>query len=224
MYWQELNDKRINQLKEWLQYKSIIVIGNSIKMMQYDYGKLIDSYDVVVRLGKGLPDEPLYPLLGSKTSIWFSGMLRAGLYNKANCKWKILTPSTKAIYDRDIFIPINKALLSEDFQPYRHYFWSDSLEETANYWSTLGFNKDNRPSQGIICCDFLARRVGVSFDVLGFDFFTEVINVNGKDYTSWHLPLKVGAVSDHAHSAVIEKDVMKKMIDNNGVRLLPYRD
>ena len=224
MFWQELNDKRVNQLKEWIQGKSVIVVGNSIKMLQAEYGKLINSYDVVVRLGKGLADPPLYPLIGSKTSIWFSGMLRAGLYDRVDCKWKILTPSTKTIYDNDLFIPVNKALFKEDFQPYRHYFWSDNLQATAEYWSNLGFNKDTRPSQGIICCDFLARKVDVSFDVIGFDFFTEKLTVDGKEYTSWHLPKKVGAVDDYAHGAAIEKHIMEQMIQNNGVRLLPYKN
>lgn len=225
MYWDELNRKRVGQLRDWLYNKSVIVVGNSVRMMSAEYGDLIDSYDVVVRLGKGLTEPKIYKNIGSKTDIWFSGMLRAGLYHKVDCKWKILTPSTKTVYDSDPFIPINKALFNSDFQPYRHYFWSSNIENTRNFWTDMGFDKDTRPSQGIICCDFLARIVKhQTFDVLGFDFFTEKLILNDKVYTSWHLPNKVGPPDDLAHGAELEKNIMTALINRYNIRLLSYQN
>ena len=225
MYWSELNRKRVGQLRDWLSDKSIIVVGNSVKMLSNDYGDIIDSYDVVVRLGKGLTEPNLYKNIGTKTDIWFSGMLRAGLYNRVDCKWKILTPSTKTIYDTDPFIPVNKALFNDDFHPYKHYFWSDSVENTRNFWMKMGFDKDTRPSQGIICCDFLARIVKKqTFDIIGFDFFTEKIIINDKEYTSWHLPNKVGPPDNVAHGVKREKNIMGILTSKYDIRLLPYKE
>jgi hypothetical protein len=226
MYWHELNQKRIAQLRHWLKGKRLIIVGNSIKMLSSEYGELIDSYDVVVRLGKGLPNPNIIKLIGSKTNIWFSGMLRAGIYNRVDCKWKILTPSTSATFDdHNVFIPVNKALFKEDFQPYKHYIWTDSVEETKKYWSAFGFDKDNRPSQGIICCDFFSRRVFHNeIDVIGFDCFSENNIIDGVKHTSWHLPIKTGSANEIPHSVELEKKAMGVLINNYKFRMLPYNN
>ncbi len=225
MYWSELNNKRVSQLRSWMQNKSVIVVGNSVKMLSAEYGSLIDGYDVVVRLGKGIPEPNIYNNIGSKTDVWFSGMLRAGLYNKIDCKWKILTPSTKSLYDTDFYIPVNKALFNDDFQPYRDYFWSDSIYNTKDFWLSMGFSKDVRPSQGIVCCDFLARIVKhQSFDIIGFDFFTEKAIINDRVYTSWHLPNKVGPPDELAHGADLERSIIDILTSKYNIRLLPYKD
>lgn len=224
MYWHELNEKRIAQLRSWLRNKRLIIVGNSVKLLEDDYGDLIDSYDVVVRIGKGLPDITRWAMIGQKTDIWFTGMLRAGLYTQVDCAWKIITPSTNSTYDdKTPFIPINKVLFNPDFQPYRDYIWSDSIEGTKIYWRACGFNKETRPSQGIICSDFFARRVGhKNIDIIGFDFFTESKTVNGIDYKSWHFPIKSGP--EIPHKSDFERNVIVRLSNDYGLRLLPYNN
>lgn len=224
MFWQELNTKRTLQLKEYLTNKRTIVVGNSVKMMEHHYGDLIDSYDVVVRLGKGITEPSLYKNIGTKTHVWFSGMLRAGLHSRVDCRWKILTLSSSSVMDpHTLFVPVNKALLQEDFQPYKHYFWADSLEGTRARWSSLGFDKDTRPSQGLVCVDFLCRLVEhTAFDVIGFDFFTAKLELNGVEYTSWHLPKKSSVDPQLAHDNQLEKQTMLALQAQYGFELLPY--
>lgn len=224
MYWHDLNEKRIQQLRNWLQGKRLLIVGNSVKLLHSECGQLIDSYDAVVRIGKGLPSPKLENKLGNKMDIWFSGMLRAGLYSRVNCQWKILTPSTSSTYDDSaLFIPTNKALFSTNFQPYKHYFWSDSVESTKAFWSLLGFTKDVRPSQGIICVDFFARRVKhTNIDIIGFDFFTETINIGGVEYNSWHMPSRITA-NETAHNGSIERHIVEALVENSLVNLLEYK-
>lgn len=224
MYWHDLNQKRIEQLRGWLKGKRLLIVGNSVRMLDAHYGDLIDGYDTVVRIGKGLTDPTLHRVLGAKTDIWFSGMLRAGMHHKVVCDWKILTPSTSSTYDdTTLFIPVNKALFSTDFQPYKHYFWSDSIEGTKQYWIKLGFNRDVRPSQGIICIDFFARRVRHdSIDIIGFDFFTEAININGVQHSSWHLPLKTNP-NESPHDGNLEKRFVDFLVKKSHVNIIDYR-
>ena len=224
MFWQELNNKRTRQLQQWLQNKSVIVVGNSVRMMEQEYGELIDSYDVVVRLGKGLTEPRLYANIGSKTHVWFSGMLRAGMYKHVDCPWKILTLSSSSMFDPHTpFVPLNKVLFQDDFQPYRNYFWAESIEGTRQHWIGLGFDKDNRPSQGLICVDWLCRLVQhTSFDVIGFDFFEAKITVNNTEYTSWHMPRKVTTEQEVAHSNQLEKQTMHSLQHKYGFKLLSY--
>ena len=224
MFCDQLNHKRTQQFKQWLGNKSVIVVGNSIHLMNGAYGKLVDSYDVVVRLGKGIVDPTLYACLGTKTHVWFSGMFRAHLHHKVQCKWKILTISSRSVFENDNgFVAINKVLLDNNFQPYRDYFWADSIPDTAQHWSSLGFNKDVRPSQGLVCCDFLTRKVEhTNIHILGFDFFTHNMEFDGKKYTSWHLPEKAGAVQELAHDTELEKNTMQKLIRDYGIVHLPY--
>jgi len=223
MYWHELNEKRIGQLRTWLKDKKLIIVGNSIKLMESEYGQLIDSYGAVCRLGKGLTKPALGTTIGQRTDIWFSGMLRAGLYNKVNCGWKILTLSTAPTFDMTTpFVPINKALFQEDFQVYRDYFWSDGLEETRTYWSSLGFDSEIRPSQGLVCVDFFTRKVGHdSIDIIGFDFFSEKIVINGVSHSSWHMPTNV-VPGSLPHGKDIERDTMLLLKEKNNFNIIPY--
>ena len=43
------------QILEILENKNIILVGNSIEIMNYEKGEFIDSHDVVIRMGKGIP-------------------------------------------------------------------------------------------------------------------------------------------------------------------------
>lgn len=224
MYWHELNEKRIAQLKSSIAGKKVIIVGNSIKLLEHQYGKFIDSYDIVVRIGKGIPQPDNYKIVGRKTDVWFSGMFRASLYKQVSCKWKILTPSCSSLFELHTpFIPINKALFNSDFQPYRDYFWSDSIEQTNTYWRAYGFDKDSRPSQGVICCDFFSRRLLHNHvDVIGFDFFTNIKQVDGIDYSSWHFPKKI--TDEVPHKSDLEKNAIYTIAENYNLSLIPYND
>ena len=67
----------MDRLIRELENKNVILVGNSVEILQFEHGDWIDSHDVVVRFGKGLPTEDKYKSIGSRTDIWVSGYLRS---------------------------------------------------------------------------------------------------------------------------------------------------
>ena len=62
--------------------KRVIIVGNSVEMMKYEYGDFIDSFDIVVHLGAAISrGEEYHKNLGSRTDIWSTGTFRLHCYN-----------------------------------------------------------------------------------------------------------------------------------------------
>jgi hypothetical protein len=49
-----------------VENKDVILVGNSVEILQYNNGELIDSYDTVVRFGKGFPTPPIEHAIGCR--------------------------------------------------------------------------------------------------------------------------------------------------------------
>ena len=66
-----------------LANKNLILVGNSVEILHYQHGKFIDSHDVVMRMGRGLPNpnslEDHSKSIGTKTDVWITGFLRANM-------------------------------------------------------------------------------------------------------------------------------------------------
>ena len=60
-----------------------IIISNSRSILKKEYGKLIDNFDVVIRLNKCVTDG-YEKYIGSKTDIWSASKLYLGAV--PNCK------------------------------------------------------------------------------------------------------------------------------------------
>ena len=58
-----------------LENKNVVLVGNSVEILNYKKGEFIDSHDVVIRMGKGLPREKHLLQLGTKVDIWATGFL-----------------------------------------------------------------------------------------------------------------------------------------------------
>ena len=41
------------QIKDYCKDKKIIIVGNSSRILQGNYGRLIDGYQIIVRLNRG---------------------------------------------------------------------------------------------------------------------------------------------------------------------------
>ena len=88
--WHNIHDN-ILYSNEWKQIykklqkeKRLILVGNSVEILQYQYGDYIESFDTVVRFGRGMPYD--YPSsLGSRTDIWVTGFLRMNCAKFFNC-------------------------------------------------------------------------------------------------------------------------------------------
>jgi len=59
----------LEELKKYCEGKKIIIVGNSSRILNDNYKKLIDNYEIVVRINKGyLHRQNLYSdKIGSKT-------------------------------------------------------------------------------------------------------------------------------------------------------------
>ena len=69
----------LKELQHYCAGKEIIIVGNSSRILNNNYGKLIDNYDIVVRINKGyLHRQNLYSdKIGNKTHILSLGLKSA---------------------------------------------------------------------------------------------------------------------------------------------------
>ena len=65
-------------LQQLIENKNILLVGNSVEILHHDYGSIIESYDVIVRFGRGMPSTSNRNSIGSRTDVWVSGLLRKG--------------------------------------------------------------------------------------------------------------------------------------------------
>ena len=60
-----------------LKNKNIVLVGNSVEILNYEKGEFIDSHDIVIRMGRGVPRPRHYEAIGKRTDLWATGFLRA---------------------------------------------------------------------------------------------------------------------------------------------------
>ena len=68
-------------LQELTQNKNILLVGNSVEILQHNLKDKIESYDTIVRFGQGIPNNENKDKIGSRTDIWVTGYLRANFQN-----------------------------------------------------------------------------------------------------------------------------------------------
>lgn len=145
----------LSELQSFCKDKSIIIVGNSSSILNHKMGKLIDSYNVVVRINRGYHSNNIFAnSLGSKTNILSIGIKSASQANH-------LVSSNKMDY---ILSPI---------------IWSDKLSFPNVYdidHSTYHQLKDElggiKPSTGISTFNFFNKLIDCKqLDLIGFDFF-----------------------------------------------------
>ena len=151
----------LEELQEYCQGKRIIIIGNSNQMIGSNSAKIIDSYDIVVRINKGYQYRrtALSSSIGFNTHILAIGMKSAQLAStviKSNSLDYILSP---IIYSERL--------------DYSNVYNVD--DETYNLLKTsLG---NFKPSTGISVYNFFNRFINFErLDLIGFDFFTSSTN------------------------------------------------
>jgi hypothetical protein len=199
MYNQLLNTKWENRLIGYCMGKRVLIVGNALSLFANDYGDLIDSYDVVVRMGKGVPHPEFKQHLGSKTDVWMLSVLRASHYKDfLDAKFKVLNLSQISLYDKDRdTASISKIFLGDEFQLYRDYFLVGNINKNrALIKAAYGkVDKDMRSSQGAIVLSYFTNviRSYKELHVIGFDFFESRVQykLDGEinEVSSFHLPV-----------------------------------
>ena len=153
-------------LQQLTKDKTLILVGNSVEILQYEYGDYIESFDTVVRFGRGAPYD-YTSSLGSRTDIWVTGFLRVNARKFFDC----LT-----LFNRSR-IHMNKpstTILPKDFK----YMDMFSDEEIIDIHNKLGVVPNKpvgwRPSQGFMAIlFFLLKCECKSITLIGFDFFSK---------------------------------------------------
>ena len=67
-------------LQELTQNKRILLVGNSVEILNYNLKDKIESYDTIVRFGQGIPNRENKDRIGNRTDIWITGYLRMNFH------------------------------------------------------------------------------------------------------------------------------------------------
>jgi hypothetical protein len=231
MYNEKLNESCTNDFREAVSGKNVLFVGNAASLFSSEmHGELIDSYDFVLRFGKGFPDPFYSDYLGKRTDAWFFGPSRAGMYKKfKQAPWKIYTPSQLKVYDGSEDCLLNKSMLDGDFQIYRDFFMMGPASSVVQLNKRVNGvqSEQARLSQGIQAIDWMVNVVKSQqkLTLIGFDFFGKPFNYTYKNEsrpdipkdhptTSWHCPLvsKNYDTNPHAFSLDGETTNEKKYI------------
>lgn len=199
MWNKRLNEKFTNRLIGYCQNKRVIIVGNSISMFNKPYGEFIDSFDVVVRMGKGYPWPEFQEHLGSKTDVWILSILRANHYKEfKETPYQILNISQMSIYDKNkTTTTISKYFYEDDFELYKDYFLMGNASQTRGLIKAAYGKVDinQRASQGALTLAYFTNTIRSykELHVIGFDFFEGRLQyeINGEvnEVSSFHLPV-----------------------------------
>ena len=144
------------ELKSFCEGKKIIIVGNSSRILHDDYGRIIDGYDIVVRINRGYQrGNDLYRShIGTKThilSLGVKGHTFAEQIVAGNVVNYILSP-----------------IIYSDRLSYSNVC-NVTHEEYHKLKDSLGGHK---PSTGIATFNFFNLLGGFErLDLIGFDFF-----------------------------------------------------
>jgi hypothetical protein len=238
MYNPLLNGVMIQQLREYVAGKKVLLVGNSATLFSDEHhGELIDSYDAVLRFGKGVPYYKYRKFLGSRKDIWFFGTARAGVWRHfVNTKFRVMTISQINLYkDDEASLLINKCLFDGSMQIYRDYMLAGDLEYTKQVARDIHgvLSEDLRLSQGVQAVHFFDKVVKsqASIDLIGFDFFEHEFKYhydarNGsripKTHTigSWHCPLTAPNFVSNPHMMSKELEYFRT-VENLNIHTMP---
>jgi len=221
MWNKRLNEKFTNRLIGYCQGKRVIVVGNSISLFNKPYGEFIDSFDVVVRMGKGYPWPTFKEHLGSKTDVWVLSILRANHYKDfIGTPYQVLNISQMSIYDKNkTTTTISKYFYEDDFELYNDYFLMGNARETRNLIK-LAYGKvdiNDRASQGALTLSYFTNIIKSykELHVIGFDFFEGrlqyKIHNEINEISSFHLPVPANkGTNSNPHAGLYTKELLDK--------------
>jgi|TARA_R110000822_G_scaffold288991_1_gene410243 hypothetical protein len=154
----------LEDLKKYCKGKRIIIVGNSSKLLNGSNRKIIDSYNVIVRMNRGYFNTALHysEHIGLKTNILSIGVQTA-------------TQANIIIGNNSVDYILSPIVYSETLDYPNVY---DVSQDTYN---TLKKSLGNiKPSTGISTYNFFNRFIDFArLDLIGFDFFeSSVLQTN----------------------------------------------
>jgi len=214
--------------------KDVILVGNSVEIMEYNLKEYIDSFDIVVHFGKAIGrNERQTMSLGSKTDVWITGLFRAPMWKSIKGKYgntKIMLNKCRRFIDQPLTPKQIKAIPNFEYidmfsdkeliDIYDEFGFGEDFEGSKGEWVTGGLK---RPSVGFLGILYFIRKVKIykSLHIIGFDFFnksTNKIRPGCKISTphSWHLPLYT--VPEGSHNTDIEQKYVSKLDGENKLK------
>jgi hypothetical protein len=214
----------IETIKKLCKNKRILLVGNSIQSLSKKQGQLIDSFDVVVRFGKGHP-KGYEECLGTKTNIWTTGMFRATM---------------RDMYPEDAEVLFSPSFFTKEAEapnyPHTVMYTQEEIESLNNKYiktKTPGSTKNKRLSIGALTAFYLCNKIDnfATLNFINFDFFSKgVPMLSGEQKqmvvsTSWHLPLPAykyidtkNMLENHpAHDSLAEKALITDLLLKDNV-------
>ncbi len=199
--------------------KSIILVGNSVEIMEHEHHEFIDSHDIVVHFGSALgATDKQKKSIGKRTDIWVTGQFRAGLFNKFYSEFKNGEyKNIKILLNRCRKNWHDKTWIIEDKLPnemkYETMFSDKEMFEMMKELNK-STKSEYRFSAGFLTILFFIFKVKnyKSLSLIGFDFFAKSTKtrrmaplddpkipgyVSKCDPHSWHMPLYTIAQSSH---------------------------
>ena len=193
-------------LRKITEGKRIVLVGNSVEMLQHDLADYIESFDTVVRFGNGIPTSDNWDSIGKRTDIWVTGFLR---YNK------------RRYYPKNIPVLFNRSRIHLDKQP-NHYPDFEVIEmfsdkEMLNIFDLVGAKNGEtngqRPSAGFVTIQYFLQKIKFSsLTLIGFDFFSKALSITAGQANphSWHIPMNSQTYNPHA---LKEKEIVLDLYD-----------
>lgn len=236
MYNANLNSAEIENFRNYVAGKRIVLVGNSASMFSDpNHGEYIDAHDVVIRMGKGVPYVRYKEYLGTKTHVWFFGTSRAGMYQAfIRAPYKIMTGSQIALYrENEDNLLFSKELMNGNLEIYQDFFLTGDtnylLDMTREIHGKI--EPEIRLSQGVQALHFLVNKVCTykSIDLIGFDFFasdfeytynTDKRNIpRSHPTTSWHMPLVSKSYAGNPHIHDNAEEAYIRSLSDQGVNI-----
>lgn len=193
-------------LRKITEGKHIVLVGNSVEILQHDLADYIESFDTVVRFGNGIPTSDNWDSIGKRTDIWVTGFLR---YNK------------RRYYPKNIPVLFNRSRIHLDKQP-NHYPDFEVIEmfsdkEMLNIFDLVGAKNGEtdgqRPSAGFVTIQYFLQKIKFSsLTLIGFDFFSKALSITAGQANphSWHIPMNSQTYNPHA---LKEKEIVVDLYD-----------
>lgn len=209
----------LHEIQTLVADKNVLLVGNSITALQKEQRDLIDSYDIVVRFGKGIVDGK-EKYIGTRTHIWVTGGFRITMRNH---------------FSEDVAVLFNigsKVKGGVKPPPFKHtlMYTEDEIDEINRKHGQTG---DKRLSTGALAAYYFANEVKTykSLTFINFDMFRNNVKFyNNFDKShdlaqSWHIPIpsrnsydpEKGGADHPAHDIEIEKIVIDKICEQPNV-------
>lgn len=201
-----LCSEKIEELKSYFSNKRVILVGNSSDLLKSKFGYLIDSYDIVIRIGGGTPTPDRRGSLGGRTNIWCFGIMRCDNY--------------KFFRDSDYFFFVYGKCQTPPKSriPLEYRDKLIEINSPEQYQAHKEKSGIQRPSTGNIMIDFMVNSIKTyrKLSLIGFDFFSCKVE-NGKS-KSFHKETKMFDV----HDGKLERDFATRLAKAKKIKILKF--